>query len=208
MSMFVAKIGWIPSFIEMSDLDFSEVSAESFAALQQRVLDLEERERSVEDLKIRIQALETRESSVADLQRRIRTLETRVCGSTAGKIAFVDRIELDKFVADNSRLLFSEGVKAMEDRNWDVPKMMKKLRSFFSSEEHQGGAFWFSMAAQNKYFKTPVNAASKDGRQQGTQATGSTYGPARRHGYARGASNLGRPFSGRSQRQRGGRDWF
>jgi hypothetical protein len=199
----IIEPGWIPSFIETEmseELDFIDFSAESFAALQRRVGELEEIQQS-------------QKTQIEDLTKRMQIIEKRVSGSTAGKIAFVDRDELDRFVAEHSRLVFSEGVKKMEDLNWDVPKMMRKLRSFFSTEEYQGSAFWFTMAAQTKYFKTaPVrtDAASKDGRRQIPQAraTGHSYGPAPKRAFARGARGTGRPFQNRSQQQLGGRRWY
>jgi hypothetical protein len=69
------------------------------------------------------------------------------------KITFVDRGELDKFAEDSLRLTFEEGVARMSELNWNIPIMMKKLRSFYHADRYQGCVFWYSYAAQKKYFK-------------------------------------------------------
>jgi hypothetical protein len=68
-------------------------------------------------------------------------LERRIGAKQNAKLKLLDRSELDKFVKESARLSLEEGERKMEELNWNVRVMMKKLRSFYAVESHQGSAF-------------------------------------------------------------------
>jgi hypothetical protein len=114
-------------------------------------------------------------------EQRLSVLEKRIRGNVNSKLTFVDRTVLDDFVKESARLSLKEGELKMEELNWNVKVMMKKLRSFYSDECHQGSAFWFSFAASRKYF----NNKSSNEAQLSTSSYGSIRGSSFRQGFVK-----------------------